>query len=120
VYQIVLVVVDDPAVRASLKFALEIEGYRVFDYETADELLESNSFSQKACLIVDYVVPRVDGIEIAASLRERGYDIPTIIMATEPSPALRKHAIEAGLMLVEKPVFGNGLTEAIRAVLANC
>lgn len=118
--QIVLAVVDDPALRASLKFALEIEGYRVIVFENGDELRENGSLPEKACLVVDYALPRVNGIEIATALRARGFDFPTILMTSAPSTALRQRALEARLMLVEKPFFGNGLAEAIRAALANC
>ena len=117
--QIVLVVVDDPAVRASLKFALEIEGYRIFVFENGDELLESDSLPERACLIVDYALPRVDGIAIAASLRTRGIDFPAILMTSDPSDHLWTRARAAGLSVVEKPLLGNGLAEAIRAALAN-
>jgi len=118
--QIVLVVVDDPAVRASLKFALEIEGYRIFVFENGDELLESDSLPERACLIVDYVLPRVDGIEIAAPLRMRGIDFPAILMTSDPSDHLWAQARAAGLSVVEKPLLGNGLAEAIREALARC
>jgi len=113
--QIVLVVVDDPALRASLKFALEIEGYRVRVFGTADELFGSGSFPEQACLVVDYVLPQIDGIEITATLRARGVNIPTIVMTSDPSDLIRAQARSAGLILVEKPFFGDGLAEAIRA-----
>jgi FixJ family two-component response regulator len=118
--RIVLAVVDDPALRASLKFALEVEGFRVDTFATGDELLANVPLPRKACLLLDHVVPRVDGVEIAATLRRRGIDLPTILMSGDAGGALHRRAIAAGLTVVEKPLLGNALAEAIGVALGKC
>lgn len=118
--RIVLAVVDDPALRASLQFALEVEGFRVVTFASGDELLAKVPLPRKACLLLDQVLPRVDGIEIAAALRRQGVDLPTILMTADAGEALRRRAIAAGLTVVEKPLLGNALAEAVRVALDNC
>lgn len=116
--QIVLAVVDDPAVRASLQFALEAEGFRVGVFSSAEQLLATDPFPPPVCLVLDHVEPRVNGLEIVAALRRRGIDRPAILMTADASQSLRQRAVVDGLTLVEKPLLGNALAEAVRMALA--
>jgi FixJ family two-component response regulator len=111
----ILIVDDDPAIRASLKFALGIEGFVVDAFATGEELLARDSFPDRACLVVDYGLPAMNGLELVAALRGRGVDFPAILITSDPPAYLRRQASAAGLALVEKPLLGNGLAEAIRS-----
>ena len=51
---VMLVVDDDLAVRNSLKFILEVEGFQVRVYSSAEELLNEASLPDPSCLVVDY------------------------------------------------------------------
>jgi two-component system, LuxR family, response regulator FixJ len=112
--QIVLVVDNDPAVRASLQFALEIEDFVVFPFESGEELLAHDTLPLKACLIADFSLPKMNGFELATALRDRGFDFPTILMTADPPKHLRRETVAAGLRLVEKPLLGNNLADVIR------
>jgi len=116
----VLAVVDDPALRASLQFALEVEGFRVDTFATGWELLAKDPLPRQACLLLDHVVPRIDGFQIAVTLRRRGVDFPAILMTADAREDLRRRANAAGLTLLEKPLLGNALAEAVRVALGNC
>jgi CheY-like chemotaxis protein len=56
----VLVVVDDPAVRNSLKFSLELEGFAVRLYANGRELLDDPHLPTYGCLVIDQVMPATD------------------------------------------------------------
>lgn len=114
---IILVIDDDPAVLASLKFALEIEGFAVEAFRSAEELLARQSALVSACLVVDYWLPGMDGVELVSRLRARGVETPAFLITTDPPPHIRHRAAEAGLAIVEKPLLGNTLAEAIRSTL---
>jgi FixJ family two-component response regulator len=116
--RVVLVIDDDPAVLASLRFALEIEGFVVHAFATSDELLARETLPVGACLVVDYILPTMNGLELVAALRNRGVDSPAILITSNPPARLRREVAAAGLTLVEKPLLGNGLADAIRAALA--
>jgi len=58
-----LILDDDSAVRASLKFCLEIEGFEVRAYSSAHELLNEDSLPASSCLVVDYHMPTMNGLE---------------------------------------------------------
>jgi two-component system, LuxR family, response regulator FixJ len=110
---ILLVVDDDTAVLNSLKFVLQLEGFTVRLYSSAQELLDEPGLPESGCLLVDHYMPGMSGLELLAALRRRGVTLPAILITGHPSVALRRRAEEAGVRLLEKPLLGNGLIEAI-------
>jgi FixJ family two-component response regulator len=114
---VVLIIDDDAAVLASLKFVLELEGFAVEVFRSAEEMLERPPPPASACLVVDYRLPAMDGVELVSTLRSRGVATPAILITTNPPQTVRRRATEAGLAIVEKPLLGNTLGEAIRSAL---
>jgi FixJ family two-component response regulator len=114
----VLLVDDDDAVLNSLRFALEIEGYKVRLYPSDRELLREPRFPETGCLVIDLRLPERDGLVALAELRERGMTLPAILITTDPSDAVRRRAADAGVAIVEKPILGNGLVDTIRAMVS--
>jgi two-component system, LuxR family, response regulator FixJ len=115
---VLLVLDDDPAVRDSLKFSLGIEGFDVRVYASPNELLNDNSLPAfSSCLIVDYHMPAMNGLDVIAKLRERRNSILAILMTGLPNANLRQRASAAGVVLVEKPIRGTALIECIHALL---
>ena len=115
---VVVAVDDDVAVLASLKFALEVDGFVVRGYRSAEELLADELPGSASCLVVDLRLPGIDGLALVAAARKRGMDCPAILMTTNPPLQVRREAEAAGLAIVEKPLLGNALADMIRAVLA--
>jgi two-component system, LuxR family, response regulator FixJ len=114
---IVLVIDDDPAVRNSLKFALEVEGFSVRVYPTGADLLKEKNIPEIGCLVTDYHLPGMNGLDLLALLRERNIKLPAILITTHPSAAIRDRAASAGVHLIEKPLLSDTLFQGIRAAL---
>lgn len=115
----VLLIDDDAAVRSSLKFALELEGIAVRVYADAGELLTTADFSVPACLVIDYVLPGMDGIALMGTLRRRSIDLPAILIAGRTTQTMRDRATDAGFAaILEKPLQDSALVDAIRSALA--
>lgn len=110
----ILLVDDDAAVRASLRFSLELEGYEVATFATAEDLLASPDIAAVDCLVLDYRLPGMDGLELLGLLRQRGVTLPAVLITTTPSRRVRARAAEQGVRLIEKPLLCDGLTAAIR------
>ena len=113
----IFLVDDDPAVRASLAFSLELEGFLIETFDCAEDLAGKSSFPDQGCLVVDYRLPGMDGISLLKWLRRRGVALPAVIITSAPSRALRAGAVEARAVIVEKPLLCNELTAAVRAGL---
>lgn len=110
----VLLVDDDQAVRESLKFTLEVIGFEVRAYESARQLLNDGSIPLSSCLVTDYHMPGMNGLELVDELRERHASLPAVIVTAFPSTDLRRRVSEAGITLLEKPVLGNLLVDSIQ------
>jgi FixJ family two-component response regulator len=115
----VLVVDDDAAVRAALKFALEVEGFGVRIYESAAALLADGNLPARACLVIDYRMPDVDGLELIDLLRARQVVLPAILISGRVNRQLRVRAERSGVTRVlEKPLSDTALVESIRRAFA--
>jgi two-component system response regulator FixJ len=115
---VVGIVDDDPAVRNSLKFALELEGFAIGVFASAAELLRAQDLPRFHCLVVDYNMPGMDGLELAIKLRELRFAVPVILITSGPSRALIARADRAKVEIVEKPLLENTLLERIYEAIA--
>jgi len=116
----VLVVDDDAAVRSALKFALEVEGFNVQLYAGSEALLADTDLPERSCLVVDYRMPGIDGLELIEILRARHVTVPAILISGRISKQLRSRAEHSGVVRVlEKPLSDTALIEGIRAVLGS-
>jgi two-component system, LuxR family, response regulator FixJ len=115
--RMVVVVDDDPAVLNSLKFSLEIEGFTVRTYHSARALLDAEALPPCGCLVVDFILPDMDGLELVGRLRNDHCSLPAILVTSHPNAALRRRANAAGVNLVEKPLLSDALVEAINDAL---
>ena len=114
---LVIVVDDDAAVRNSLRFLLEIDGFAVRTYESAQELARGDDSSDCRCLIVDHEMPHMTGFELVAALRKEGSEVPVILISGNVTPALKTRASNLGVPVIEKAVMGDGLIELIRTTI---
>jgi two-component system response regulator FixJ len=111
---VVIVVDDDLAVRSSLKFALEIDGFEVRAYADGGELLNERELPRCGCLVIDQNMRGLNGLDVVAQLRDRQVSVPAILITSYPTAALSQRAARAGIPIVEKPLFGNALVDRIR------
>jgi two-component system, LuxR family, response regulator FixJ len=114
---VVLVIDDDYAVRNSLKFALEIEGFSVQVYPTGTALLAEGDMPESGCLVADYHLPGMNGLDLIQLLRERNVELPAILITSHPTAAIRSRAVLAGVRLIEKPLLNDTLFQCIRSAL---
>jgi FixJ family two-component response regulator len=113
----ILVVDDDPAVRNSLQFSLEVEGFCVRTYPDAASLMKEASLPEKGCLVVDFRLPGMNGLELVAQLRKRRIALPAVLVTTRPDATVRLHAAKAGISIIEKPLLTEDLLRCIRTML---
>ena len=116
--RVVLVVDDDAAVRSALRFALEVEGFEVRDYDSPVALLSDRNMPPLGCFVIDYRMPVMDGLELVAVLRERGIAAPAIIITGRTNKVLEAQAAKLGVrQVLEKPLSDGALVAAIRSAL---
>jgi two-component system response regulator MprA len=116
----ILVVDDDQAVRDSLRRALALQGYDVelaTDGEDALFKLRTNPGSTDL-LVVDVLMPRLDGLELTRRLRADGSELPILMLTARDQVADRVEGLEAGADdYLVKPFALEELVARVRALL---
>jgi two-component system, LuxR family, response regulator FixJ len=115
---IILVVDDDEAVRASLKNMMESEGFEVRAFSNGHDLLNEASLPVIGCLVVDYNMPAMNGLELVGALRGRGVSTPAILITGDPTKYVRDRAAAIAVLVVEKPQLGSYLLDCVREAVA--
>jgi two-component system, OmpR family, response regulator MprA len=115
----VLVVDDERAVRDSLRRALELEGYDVelaADGEEALERLAQNG--EPDAVVLDILMPGVDGLEVCRRLRREGHRLPVLMLTARDEVENRVAGLDAGADdYVTKPFALEELLARLRALL---
>ena len=114
----ILVVDDDRAVRDSLRRSLEFNGYEVaLAADGVEALARINGLAPDA-LIVDVMMPRLDGLETTKALRAAGNDVPILVLTARDSVSDRVDGLDAGADdYLAKPFALEELLARVRAML---
>ena len=114
----ILVVDDDRAVRESLRRSLEFNGYDVALAGDGAEALASIGSRAPDALVVDVMMPRLDGIETTRALRTAGNDLPILVLTARDSVGDRVEGLDAGADdYLTKPFALDELLARLRALL---
>jgi len=115
----ILIVDDEPAVRASLRRALELEGYDIDLAENGREALERlESNGQHDAVILDVLMPGLDGLEVCRRIRRAGNHVPVLMLTARDEVANRVAGLDAGADdYVTKPFALEELLARMRALL---
>jgi len=117
----ILVVDDERAVRESLRRALELEGYEIElaedGREALDQLLD-NGGSQPDAVILDVLMPGIDGLEVCRRVRHSGNGVPVLMLTAKDEVENRVAGLDAGADdYVTKPFALEELLARVRALL---
>jgi FixJ family two-component response regulator len=111
----VYVVDDDYDVRTSLRFLLETEGFDVRTFRSGAALLGSATRNRADCLVVDYKMTELDGLELALRLRRLDVSTPIILITGYPDENISAKANSAGVrQVLLKPNLEDNLVDCVR------
>ncbi len=114
----ICVLEDDAAVRDSLRLMLERNGYCVRAFDSPNEFLLANDVDRYNCLVVDFQLPGMNGLELLELLHLRAYSKPAIVIAAGADPGLADRMRRAGVSdMLRKPIAPDTLLSAIRSAI---
>ncbi len=114
----VLVVDDEDAVRRALERALELEGYVVEQAADGQEALVRIGESPPDAVILDVLMPNLDGLETCRRLRERELELPVLMLTARDAVSDRVEGLDAGADdYLVKPFALAELLARVRALL---
>ena len=114
----ILVVDDDRAVRESLRRSLSFNGYSVNLAEDGVEALDAIANDRPDAVVLDVMMPRLDGLEVCRQLRSTGDDLPLLVLTARDSVSERVSGLDAGADdYLPKPFALEELLARLRALL---
>jgi two-component system response regulator MprA len=114
----ILVVDDEPAVRDSLERALRLEGYDITLAEDGEQALATLSQDGTDAVVLDVMMPGIDGLEVCRTLRARGDRTPVLMLTARDAVSDRVAGLDAGADdYVVKPFALDELLARLRALM---
>jgi two-component system response regulator FixJ len=114
----IYVVDDDAGVLGSLRFLLETDGFEVKTFRSGMALLNAAAPDGIDCLVIDYKMPDINGIDLVGRLRAHRVAAPVILITGYPDENIFARAAAAGVEhVLQKPLLGDGLVQEIRGAI---
>jgi two-component system, LuxR family, response regulator FixJ len=115
---VIHVIDDDAAMRDSLAFLLEVNGFQADVFESANTFLAKAINNAPACVVSDIRMPGMNGIELVRKLKSDGISCPVILITGHGDVSLAVEAMKAGAVdFIEKPFDDAVLLGAINSAL---
>jgi two-component system, cell cycle sensor histidine kinase and response regulator CckA len=118
---VILLVEDNPITKKMVRYSLEVEGFEVVDVEDGRSAVEAARARRFDLVILDYVLPDIDGLEALAEIRRTGApELPAIVVTGMVSrlEELRGRT-DASVQFLAKPVEPSRLLAVVRAQLSS-
>ncbi|HKN96943.1 MAG TPA: response regulator transcription factor [Pseudonocardiaceae bacterium] len=114
----ILVVDDDRAVRESLRRSLQFNGYQVDLASDGQQALDAVVAQRPDAMVLDVMMPRLDGLEVCRRLRGTGDDLPILVLTARDAVSDRVAGLDAGADdYLPKPFALEELLARLRALL---
>ena len=115
---LIAIVEDDGLVRRAMERLLRAAGYRVALYASGAEFLESLKAGRPACVVLDLLMPDVNGFDVVAVLNCETSRIPVVVISGDNRAETIARATALGVAaIVTKPVDDTVLLDAIQAAI---
>ena len=116
----IAVVDDDPAVLRALSRLLRTRSFRVKTYESGQEFLAALPDGLPECLIVDFQMPDMNGMELQQHLICNGITVPTILITAHGDAAILSQPTQDSFVArLRKPLHDEALFSAINRAIGN-
>ena len=114
----ILVADDDKNTRRLLQAVLENEGYKVFTAENGEEALALMDKQHIDLVVLDIMMPKMDGYEFTSTLREGQNNLPILMVSAKQLPSDKKHGFLVGTDdYMTKPIDEEEMLWRIKALL---
>ena len=115
---LIRIVDDDMDLLEGLSYMLEGEGWEVKTYPTAESFLVLDDSSRPGCLVLDYLMPKMNGVELQNRLKEKGFSHPILFLTAHADLDMAISVFRKGAdNLLKKPVDPQELVDAITRAL---
>ncbi|WP_210470397.1 response regulator transcription factor [Sporosarcina sp. 6E9] len=116
--QRILIVEDELPIRKLLEYNLKLSGYETISAADGEDAIELVQSEQPDLIVLDIMLPKLDGIEVCKNLRSQGINIPIIMLTAKGDEFDKVHGLEIGADdYMTKPFSPREVVARIKAVL---
>lgn len=111
----VFVVDDDAAIRDALSLLISLKGLRASVFASAEDFLAVYDLQWRGCLLTDLQMTGMSGLELQATLQQRGVVLPVVVLTAHGDVATTRTALKNGAVdFLEKPVDDDVLIDVLK------
>lgn len=113
----IMIVDDDPSVGRALVRLMTSLDIRCWLCASGDEMLAMVGTARPTLVLLDINMPRKSGVDALRQMRDRGIDVPTVMMTGAERDSLRESCLAAGAIdVLAKPVESSAITRLIASI----
>lgn len=115
----ILIIEDSSYVRRLIREILEADSHTMLEAEDGLKGLKSAAAEAPECILLDLIMPGIDGLKILKILRQQGSKIPVIVITAHVRETIRKQCLALGAAaFIGKPPVEAELRDAVKKVLS--
>jgi len=116
----ILVIEDSAFTRRRVAEILRTDGNQIIEAANGYEGLEKAEKLKPDCIVLDLLMPEMNGFEVLNELKERGLTIPVVVLSADVQNTTQKECRELGAVaFVQKPFGEDELVQAIHGILCS-
>jgi CheY-like chemotaxis protein len=115
----ILVVDDSEMQRAQVRAQLEEAGHSVMEAGSGGDAMHAVVSAQPECMVLDLIMPGMDGFKVLASLKEQNFNLPVVVLTADVSQENLERCYRAGAKgFVPIPIDEKELLTTVKQALA--
>ena len=117
---LVLITDDAAFTRRMIRKALKDTDHVILEASNGKECLEMFEIHSPDCIILDLLMPELDGFSVLETLKQQGLKVPVIVLSADIQESIRQKCLDLGAVtMLKKPPSGSQILEAIDRALKN-
>ena len=114
-----IIIIDDSAyTRTKMRTFLEAEGHEIIEASDGTRGLQIVYTRNPDCVILDLIMPEIDGFKILKAIRDKGFKIPVLVVTADIQESVRRQCMDLGAtVFLNKPVKEDELRSTIRNII---
>ncbi len=116
-----ILITDDAAfTRRMIRKAFKDTDHLILEASNGKECLEMLKIHSPDCMILDLLMPELDGFGVLEALKQQGSKIPVIVLSADIQDSIRQQCLDLGaVMMLKKPPKGSQILDAIEQAITN-
>jgi CheY-like chemotaxis protein len=114
----IIIIEDSAYTRAKMRAVLEAEGHEIVEASNGTRGLQIVFAGNPDCVILDLIMPEIDGIKLLKAIRDKDSKIPVLVVTADIQESVRQQCMDMGATaFLSKPVKEEELRSTVRKII---